>query len=90
MRVIMKKCKSLEDLSLLIKGVTQTIESKTKEPRDGFVSMVLGTREANPFGNGFTHKEVVATRQDIAGVVRAGRYSVIRSGERIHRARQEF
>ena len=35
----MKKIKSLKDSGLLIKGVTQTTENKTREQRGGFLGM---------------------------------------------------
>ena len=37
----MKKIKSLKDSGLLIKGVTQTTENKTREQRGGFLGMKL-------------------------------------------------
>ena len=49
MRNMMKIVKSLEDSSLLIKDVTQTIEIETKEQRGGFLSMLLGTLSAGLF-----------------------------------------
>ena len=39
----MKKIKSLKDSGLLIKGVTQTTENKTREQRGGFLGMLLTT-----------------------------------------------
>ena len=36
---IMKIVKSLEDSSLLIKGVSETIENEVKEQKGGFLSM---------------------------------------------------
>ena len=38
-----KVVKSPKDSGILIKGVSQTIENKTKEQRDRFLSMLLGT-----------------------------------------------
>ena len=47
MKGIMKIVKYLEDSGVLLKGVTKTIENKTKEQRDGFLSILLGTVGAN-------------------------------------------
>ena len=41
MKQIMKIVKLLEDCGLLIKGVTQTIENKTKKKRVRFLNMFL-------------------------------------------------
>ena len=43
--------KSLEDASLLIKGVTQTIENETKEQKGKFLSMLFGTLDASLIEN---------------------------------------
>ena len=44
---IIKIVKSLEDLGLLFKGVSETIQNEAKEQRGGFSSMLLGTSGAN-------------------------------------------
>lgn len=41
MKDIMKIVTPLKDSSLLIKGVTETIENKMKEQGIGFISMVI-------------------------------------------------
>lgn len=41
MKDIMKIVTPLKDSSLLVKGVTETIENKTKEQGIGFISMVI-------------------------------------------------
>ena len=43
MNDIMKIVKSLEESGLLIKIVSETIKNEVKEPKRGFVSMLLGT-----------------------------------------------
>ena len=43
MNDIMKNVQTLEDSNILLKGVTKTIENKTKEQKGGFLSMLLGT-----------------------------------------------
>ena len=39
----MKIIEALENIGILLKGVTKTIENETKEQRGGFLSMLLGT-----------------------------------------------
>ena len=43
MEYIMKIVKVLKDCGLLIKGITKTIENKTKKQRGGFLGMLLST-----------------------------------------------
>ena len=52
---IMKIIKSLEESGLLMKG--KTIEEQ-KEQKGGFLSMVLGTLDANLLGHLLTGKEM--------------------------------
>ena len=40
---IMKIFKTLKDSGLVIKFVSETIESEAKEQKEGFLSMLLGT-----------------------------------------------
>ena len=71
MNDIMKITEALENSGLLLKGVTKTIENETKEEREGFLSMLLGTLGASLLGNLLTGGK---------GIVRAGK-GVIRAGE---------
>ena len=64
MNDIMKIIEALENSSILLKGVTKTIEIETKEQRGGFLTMLLGTLGASLLGNLLT---------DGKGIVRAGR-----------------
>ena len=43
MEDIIKIVKPLEDSSLLLKGVTETVQNEVKEQKGGFLSMLLGT-----------------------------------------------
>ena len=43
MEDIIRIVKSVEDSSLLLKGVTETVQNEVKEQKVGFVSMLLGT-----------------------------------------------
>ena len=42
MNDIMKIVQTLEDSNILLKGVTKTIKNEIKEPKGGFLSMLLG------------------------------------------------
>ena len=72
-----KIVKSLEDSSLLLNGVTETIQNEVKEQKGGFLSMLLCTIGASLLGNLLTGR----------GVNRAGKSKGInRAGEGIVRA----
>ena len=87
MEEIIKIVKSLEDSGLLLKGVTETVQNKVKEQREGFLSMLLGTLGASLLGNILTGRginwagkgrginrageDALAMRQS-RGIVRAG------------------
>ena len=43
MNDIMKIVQALEDSIFLLKGITKTIENKTKDQKEGFLGMLLGT-----------------------------------------------
>ena len=62
MNDIMKIVKSLEESSLLIKGVSETIKNEAKEQKGEFFGMLLGTLGASVLGN------LVAGK----GIIRAG------------------
>ena len=71
----MKIVQTLEDSSILIKGVTKTIKNETKEQKGGFLSMLLGTLGASLFGNLLTGKGIVRAgsgNKKRRGIVRAG------------------
>ena len=46
----MKIVQALEDSNILLKGVTKTIKNETKEQKEGFLSMLLGTLGASLLG----------------------------------------
>ena len=58
----MKIVQALKDFNILLKGVTTTIKSETKEQKGGFLSILLGTLGASLLGNLLIGK----------GIVRAG------------------
>ena len=59
MNDIMKIVQALEDSNILLKGVTKTIKNETKEQKEGFLSMLLGTLGASLLGNILAGKEIV-------------------------------
>ena len=48
---IIKIVKSLEDSSLLLKGITETVQNEVKDEKGGFLSMLLGTLSATLLEN---------------------------------------
>ena len=48
---IIKIVKSLEDSSLLLEGVTKTVQNEVKGQKGGFLSTLLGTLGASLLGN---------------------------------------
>ena len=58
MNDITKTVQVLQDSNILLKGITKTIKNETKEQKDGFLSMLLGTLRASLLGNLLAGKEV--------------------------------
>ena len=73
---IIKLVTSLEDSSLLLKGVSETIQNEVKEQKGEFLSMLLGTLGASLLGNVFPGKGVNIAGE---GIVRAVYGSSIKS-----------
>ena len=74
---IIKIVKSLENSSLLLKGVTQTVQNEVKEQKGGFLNILLGKLVASLLGNLLTSN----------GINKAGKNRGInRAGERVLRA----
>ena len=59
MNDITKIIQSLEDSNILLKGVTRTIKTETKEQKGGFLSMLLCTLGASLLGNLLSGKRIV-------------------------------
>ena len=55
---IIKILKPLDNFCLLLKGVTETVQNEVKEPKGGFLSMLLGTLGARLLGNILTGKGI--------------------------------
>ena len=51
MEDIIKIVKSLENIGLLLKGVTETVQNEVKKQKGGFLSMLLGTLGASLLEN---------------------------------------
>ena len=47
----MKIVQVLKDSNILLKGVSKTIKNETKEQKEGFLSMLLGTLGTPLLGN---------------------------------------
>ena len=73
MQDLLKIVKSLEDSSILLNGITETVKSEIKEEKGGFLSMLLGTLGASLLGHLLTKN--LSSR----GVIRAGE-GTIRAG----------
>ena len=70
MNDIMKIIEALQNSGILLKGVSKTIKNETKEQREGFLSMLLGTSGASLLGNLLTGGKGIMRAGD--GIVRAG------------------
>ena len=72
---IMVTIQALEDSNVLLKGVTKTIKNETKEQKEGFLSMLLGTPRASLLGNSLLGKGIIragSRNKKRKGIVRAG------------------
>ena len=67
----MEIVQALEDSNILLKGVTKAIEDETKEQKDGFLSMLLGTLGASLLGTLLSGKGIIRAGSG-KGIARAG------------------
>ena len=74
---LIKIVKSLEDLGLLLKGVTELVQNEVKQQKGGFLSMLLGTLGASLLGNLLAGKGI---NKKGKGINRAGE-GIVRAGE---------
>ena len=78
MKDIIDIAKSLEDSGLLLKGVSETVQSESKKEKREFLSMLLGTLGASLLGNILARKgmnraeEGAIVKRQGRGIVRAG------------------
>ena len=70
MNDLIKTVQTLEDSNILLKAVTKTIKTETKEQKGGFVSILLGTFGASLLANLLAGKGVVRAGSG-KGIVRA-------------------
>ena len=68
MKDITKIVKSLEESGLLIKEINKITKNKTKERKDGFLSVLLGTLAATILGNALAGRGIVKAGE---GIIRA-------------------
>ena len=59
MNDIMQIVQNLEDSGILLKGITNRIENRTKRQKGGFLGMLLGTLGASLLGNMLVGKCIV-------------------------------
>ena len=64
-----KIVKSLEESGLLIQEINKITKTKTKEQKDGFLSVLLGTLAASILGKALAGRGIVKAGQ---GIIRAG------------------
>ena len=81
MEDIRKIVKSLQESGLLMQGITKAIRNKTKEQKDGFLSMLLGVLAASILRNALVERGVIRVGEITItageGIIR----EVIRLGE---------
>ena len=59
MKDLIEIVKSLEGSGLLLKGVSETAKTETKEQKGGFLSVLLGTLGASLLGNILTRRRAI-------------------------------
>ena len=79
MEDLIKIVKSLEDLGLSLKGVTESVQNEVKEQKGGFLSMLLGRLGASVLGNLLTGKGIHRAGKG-KGIHRVGE-GIVRAGE---------
>ena len=75
MNDIMKLVQALEFSKTLLKSITKTIESETKEQKGGFLGILFGTLGARLLGNMLTGKGILRAgygNKQGKGILRAG------------------
>ena len=81
MEDIRKIVKSLQESGLLMQGISKAIRNKTKEQKDGFLSMLLGVLAASILRNALVERGVIRVGEITItageGIIR----EVIRLGE---------
>ena len=62
-----KIIKFLEYSSLLLKGVSETVQNEAREQKGGFLSMLLGTLDTSLLGNILTGQGINRTWEGVIG-----------------------
>ena len=71
----MKITQAVEDSNMLLKGATKTLKDETKEQKEEFLSILLGTLGATLLGNLLSGKGIVRAgsgKNKGKGIFRAG------------------
>ena len=63
MQDVLKIAKSLEDSGILVKVVSETIKSESKDQRGGFLSMLLSTLSVSLLSNMLSGKGVIRAEE---------------------------
>ena len=63
MNDLIKIVKSLEDSGLLLKGVTESVQSEVKKQKGGFLSMLLGTLGPNLLGKSLNWQRRISCKK---------------------------
>ena len=77
---IMQIIQALEDSVILLKGLTRSVATQTKEQKGGFLSMLLGTLGASLLGNLLSGRGLGEQKTQAKGMLRAGE-GILRAGE---------
>ena len=78
---------ALEDSHFLLKRVTKTIKIETKDQKEGFLGILLGTLEASFLGSIWTGKGMLRAgygNRERKGILRADYRSLIKMFFRFH------
>ena len=71
---IIKIVQALKDSDILLKAITKTIKNETKEQKEGFLGILLGTLGASFLGNTWTGKGMLRScygNREGKGILRA-------------------
>ena len=87
---IMRIIQSLANSGILLKGVTKSVATQTKEQKGGFLSMLLGTLGVSLLGNLLSGKGVTTERPErvkrARGMLRAGE-GILTAGKRAKKSK---
>ena len=87
---IIKTVKSLEDSGVLLKVVTETVQTEVKEQKGGFLSILLGTWGTSLLGNLLTGKGIDRARKGKGNGINRAAEGVLRAGYGIRSSEMDF